>query len=245
LVILFVFSGLTVGTLVGYAMNRSSSRSGLEAKAGTNESTGENLKTYREQNKALAKALKDKNLFYAPPKAPDPPTVCHAIFGDEAYIQYEGKFKWYKVGEKIGEHGKVTGIEATYVQVDWKGQEKKLAPIAVAEATRPGPTDAKLSSSKGPTKPGTAIKPVDRKGKDATAKKTSEGLDELSWFDGNVSPETRAKLERLWSLMPDAEKERAKQEWVNMSDEEKDKALKELENIDIDMIEEQMQRRNR
>jgi hypothetical protein len=137
LLVLFVFSGLTAGKLVGYAMNNSSPRSALEANSCTKESTEENLKKYREQNKEVAGALKDKNLFYEPPKPPGPPTVCQAIFGDEAYIQYEGNFKWYKVGDKIGEHGKLTGIEATYVKIDWKGQESKLAPIAAAESSGP------------------------------------------------------------------------------------------------------------
>jgi|GEM_PF-380836 len=231
-----VFLGLAAGKLVGYAMNNSSSRSVMEAHVGTKENTEENLKKYREQTKEVADGLKKKNLFYEPEKPPGPPSVCQAIFGDEAYIQYQGKFKWYKVGDKIGEHGKVTGIEATYVKVDWKGQEKKLAPIAVAEPPRPGPTATKPTVTKGPK-----IKSVGAAPKAKTVKPISEEEDEFAWMGIELTPEQREKLKRLWALMPDEMKEKAKQEWQNMTDEEKEKALEEFENMDIDMMEEQMQ----
>ena len=245
LMTVFVFSGLTAAKLVGYAMNGNPSHSVNEENSNAEESSAEILKNYQEQNKELAGALKKKNLFYAPPKPPGPPTVCQAIFGDEAYIQYQGKFKWYKVGDKIGEHGKVTGIEATYVAVDWKGQEKKLAPIAVAESPRPGPTDAKSSASKGPKKPSTGSKSVDKKGKGTTAKTPFGGEDEFAWLGVELSPELRSKLARLWAIFPDEMKEKAKQDWMKMTDEQKQEALKEFENVDIDMMEEQMQRMQR
>ncbi len=244
LVVLFVFSGLTVGKLVGYAMKSSSSQSGIEANAITNESPEENLKKYREQNKEVAKALKDKNLFYEPPPPPKPPSSCQAIFGDEAYI--DGK--WVKVGATLKAGAKLVAIEATYVVIEHDGKEKKLAPIAVAESPRPGSVVAKGSAAKGSLKPGTENKTVTKKGGGATAKPLGGGLEDLSWFDAEVSPETRAKLERLWAIMPDAMKQKAKEDWLKMTDEQKEKAIKELENMPDNMdeiLEREMGRRNR
>ena len=240
LLVLFVFSGLTAGKLVGYAMNSGSSQSGIEANSRTNESTEANLKKYQEQNKELAKALKDKNLFYAPPAKPKPPTSCQAIFGDEAYI--DGK--WVKVGATLKAGAKLIAIEATYVVIEHEGKETKLAPIAVAETSRPGPTSAKPSSTKGPKIPSTGIKAVDKKGKGITAKTTSGGGEDFSWLGVELSPELQSKLERMWAMMPDEMKEQAKQRWMSMSDEEKDEALKELENMP-DNMEEMMEERRR
>jgi hypothetical protein len=241
LLVLFVFSGLTAGKLVGYAMNNSSSRSAIEANSSTKESTEENLKKYREQNKEVADGLKKQNLFYAPPPKPEPPKSCQAIFGDEAYI--DGK--WVKVGATLSAGAKLIAIEATYVVIEHEGKESKLAPIAVAESSRPGPNDAKPSASKGPKEPGTGMKPVDKKGKGTTAKTTSGGEDEFAWLGVELSPELRSKLARLWAIFPDEMKEKAKQDWMKMTDEQKQEALKEFENIDIDMMEEQMQRMQR
>jgi len=237
----FLFSGLTVGKLVGYVMNNGSSQYVNEAESGTNESTDEKLKEYREQNKEIAKALKGKNLFYAPPKPPGPPTSCQAILGDEAYI--DGK--WVKVGATLRAGAKLIAIEATYVVIEHEGKEKKLAPIAVAESSRPGSTRAKSSVSKAPRVPGKGIKPVDKKGKGTTDKTTTGGGEDFSWLGVELTPELQSKLARLWAMMPDAEKGRAKERWMSMSDEEKDEALKEFENIDIDMMEAQMQRMQR
>ena len=244
LVTVFVFSGLTAAKLVGYAMNGNPSHYANGENSNTEESSAEILKNYQEQNKELAGALKKKNLFYAPPKPPGPPTVCQAVFGDEAYIQYEGKFKWYKVGDKIGEQGKVTGIEATYVKVDWKGEEKKLAPIAVVESSRPEPTGTEPSVPKGPKVPSTGMKPVEKKGQGTVAKTTSSGGEDFSWLGVELSPELQGKLERMWAMIPDEMKEQAKQRWLNMTDEQKEEALKELENMP-DNIEEMMEERRR
>ena len=241
LLALFVFSGLTAGKLVGYAMNNGSFQSAIEANSRTKESTEENLKKYREQNKKIAKALKDKNLFYAPPAKPKPPSSCQAIFGDEAYI--DGK--WVKVGATLKAGAKLIAIEATYVVIEHEGKESKLAPIAAAETSGPKPARTKTSSTKGTKVPGTGIKPVDKKGKGTTDKTTSVAGEDFSWLGVELSPELQDKLARIWAMMPDSEKEQAKEKWMSMSDEEKDKALKEFENVDIDMIEEQMQRMNR
>lgn len=240
LLVLFVFSGLTAGKLVGYAMNSGTSPSGIETNSRTQESTEENLKKYREQTKEMAKALKDKNLFYAPPAKPKPPTACQAIFGDEAYI--DGK--WVGVGATLKAGAKLIAIEATYVVIEHEGKESKLAPIAAAESSRPQPTRDKPSAPKVSKVSGKG-RPVVKKGKGTTDKTTSVAGEDFSWLGVELSPELQDKLARIWSMMPDAEKERAKQEWLNMSDEEKDKALREFENIDIEMMEEQMQRRNR
>jgi len=248
LLAVFLFLGLTTAKLVGYALYGSPSQFVRGENSAANASSEENLKAYREQNQEITSALKKKNLFYAPAKPPGPPTSCQAIFGDEAYIQYEKKFKWYKVGDTIGEHGKVTGIEATYVKLEWKGKEKKLAPIAVAESSGPKAVKPKSSETKREASSAMKGKKKTEESKGKVVKSASGGSDDLSWFDADVSPETRAKLEQMWAMMPDAMKENAKQEWLKMTDAEKDKAIEELENMPdnvAEMMEEQMQRRNR
>jgi hypothetical protein len=243
LLAVFIFSGLTAAKLVGYALYGSPSNSVSGENSAANGFSEENLKAYQEQTKEVTSALKKKNLFYASPKPPGPPTSCQAIFGDEAYI--DGK--WVGVGAKLKAGAILKKIEATYVIIEHEGKEKKLAPIAVAESS--GPKAAKPKSSESKSVPSSEKKGEKTKeGKGEVVKSASGGSDDLSWFDADVSPETRAKLEQMWAMMPDAMKENAKQEWLKMTDEQKEKAIEELENMPDDALEkmeEQMQRRNR
>ena len=125
-----LFMGLAAGKMVGYALAARTEIgfSGEETKLYSKK--GEVFKEVQKQNQEVAGGLKQRNLFYAPPKPPSAPSSCQAIFGDEAYI--EGK--WAGVGATLKGGAKLIAIEATYVVIEHEGQEKKLAPIAAAGA---------------------------------------------------------------------------------------------------------------
>ena len=142
LVSALIFLGLASGKLVGYALDAGVAANPKEGLENSTTNEGEALKMVQAQNKKVVDGLKQKNLFYAPPKPPSAPSSCQAIFGDEAYI--EGK--WVKVGATLTAGAKLIAIEATYVEIEHEGKKKKLAPIA-AVITDVGSTGVPRSPS--------------------------------------------------------------------------------------------------
>lgn len=83
-----------------------------------------NVEAQLAQVKAMAEALKKKNLFVPPAPKENPIKAVLGILGNEALINN----KWYKAGDSVGE-AKILAVGPTKIRVSWNGQEKDFAPL--------------------------------------------------------------------------------------------------------------------
>jgi len=201
--------GLAGGKLVGYALDVGVAANPKAGWVNGTANEGQALALVQAQNKKLVDGLKQKNLFFAPPKKPGPPSSCQAIFGDEAYI--EGK--WVKVGDSLRAGATVKKIEATYVEIEYEGKSRKLAPIAAVVAVGDG--GSSRSASRVPTGERSSSRESDprRFGREAGAPERMRGGMErrgrmgFGGRGGMSEEERRELMEKIRSMSPEERRE--------------------------------------
>jgi hypothetical protein len=130
-VLALVLLGVTTAKLVAYANGSDEAMLSKEALA-ANQPDSEQMKEFLGQYQKSAEELTNKNIFMPPPAKPQPPKICQAVLGSEAYI--DGKY--VKVGDTVGAGAKVKSIKATCVILEWEGKEISLSPIEAATASK-------------------------------------------------------------------------------------------------------------
>lgn len=172
---------------------------------------------------ALAKVLKEKNMFVPPPPKPQPPGAVQAIFGKEALITG----KWYKKGDTIPPGAILKEIGATEIVIEWDGDERRLAPIQSAPTGPARPERAE--ENRGESRPERSPEVREQPAAEPAAEVVEE--DELAWLD--IPPHLKEKVRRMWAALPDEQKQHARQEWENASDAEREEMLRELEEAEF------------
>jgi hypothetical protein len=176
-----------------------------------------------DSTKAVATALKEKNLFVVTPPREHPVKQIDGILGREVLAGD----KWYKVGDKIGD-ATIVSVASTLVTIEWDGQRKSFAPIAAATdapAAEPKPEAAKKPKVE-VEKPET---PAEAKVAQVTVTETVTEEDPLAWMGVELSPKVRAFILEKWNNASEEEREQAKEEWNSMSDDKKQEAIQSME----------------
>ena len=183
------------------------------------------VKSYVEETKKTAEALKKQNPFVKQPPKEHPVKQVDGILGNEILIGD----KKYKVGDKIGD-AKVISIEATQVTIEWEGKTKSFAPLAAAGKGPSGPS-RKPEPASAPPKGAAVTQARPEVVEEVQVEAAPEEDDPLAWLGVNLSPKMRAMLLEKWNSASDEEKEQAKEEWNKMSDEQKQQAIEQMERM--------------
>lgn len=174
---------------------------------------------------ALAKALKEKNLFVPPPPKPQPPREVRGIFGDRAFINNQ----WYEEGDTIPPGATLKKINATYVILEWEGKEMKLAPIKAIDI-KPRGESGQPEPKAGDEKQSEKIMEAPEEPEPVAEVAAEEG--EVDWFDEildqYIPGHLQEKARRLWEMLPEGEKEAASQELENASEEKRAEMIDEF-----------------
>ena len=178
------------------------------------------VQVYLADAKAIADALKKKNVFAPPEPRRHPVSEVSGILGNEAFING----KWYKAGDKIGD-ATVVAIDPTIVKIEWDGKEKVFAPIAAAIVGGPAKKKSKQPvAEKKAGRSDVVAKPVQGKVMTAPAEE-----DVLAWIGVKLSDKLRSKFLEKWNGLSEEEKAEAKTKWKSMSGEQKKQVVEGME----------------
>jgi len=166
--------------------------------AAQNKLSEKEIEKYFAKPRAIADALKKKNLFVPPPPKEQPIKQVSGILGDEALING----KWHKAGDMVA-GAKILAIEPAQIKFEWDGKEIVLAPIKSASPPGPGgemPGAADAGAKGGPMPP---RGPVER---GPTPGRRGPGMFR------NLSPQERAELRERMKNMSKEEREKFRAE---------------------------------
>jgi hypothetical protein len=188
LTISVVLVGLTLARTTNCLASLARTDSIVQQAAVDAEVDADDVEKYFAEDKLLADALKNKNMFAPTPQQQHPVKEVTGIFAGRVLI----RDKWYKVGESVAD-AKIVAIVPTHATIEWQGSQKTFRPFDAKVAQAPTKSKApktvtntgKSTVVKSDKASKAARKAEKKKGSPDWAKKMS--IDELHDVRGKIA----------------------------------------------------------